>query len=181
MGKHIKTLLKEKEILPKDILDKVNSRKSKIPLNKKAEIILDKFHGKSYRQIGKEKNIAYKTAFKTVKDNEKIIQQLTTKQGEIGLEYEEKLIVRLLKLINKKIDRIENSENILDYTRLTELANTLKELFNKVQIQKGEPTSITKKYEHKDLKEIKEEVIETAKLLKDGKELELTKAVFKNK
>ena len=137
------------ESIIKKIPDK---RASNISKPKRAEIIMDLANGKTIRKTAKDNQIALKTAQSIKNESKPIIEAIQTKE----VIDKERILNKYLNLLERKADRISDDEAKLDYTRITELSGTTKDMYNMVQTDRGESTTEYNKVEPIELlKELK--------------------------
>jgi len=173
-----KKSLKNDTLLKEAILKDIKvPNKSAINKNKRADILLDISKSKSKCNISRDENIARNTVISIAKDNKELLSKIERKSIEIELEQEERIILSALRLLEKKLNNLNNNNKKLNDTRLTELSAMIKDIFNKVQIQRGQPTAISQQINN--IEEAKLKLLRTAKLI-EGDSIELLEAVFKD-
>jgi len=176
MRKHDIITTKAIEIIPKLHKDK---KQGTIPLTVKAEAIIQLAQGISPEKVAKALGIAKNTAIKLKKDNHDLILKIQTDLLKEKLQKDSIIINKYLNLLDKKADRLDDNEKMLDNTKATELAGVVKDIFNKQQLEQGKATSITE-YKGKSEQDLLYELKEATLLLEQGDKKALLTAVFKD-
>ena len=138
--------------------------------------ILRLAEGIKLSDIEKELNVSPNTIKKIRDDNGDLITEIGKKLSEHKIGIQEKIIFKGLNLLNQKLDELQKDDKTRAETKLTELSGMIKTLFDKSQIEKGEPTAISKTT-HEDIETKRLELIKTARLIEKGDIIELIESV----
>lgn len=165
-------MLKNEEITKK----MVKPVKSKIPDSVRAEAIIKLAENISQRQIAKDLKIDLVTVNTINQSNSVLIKQIQTKIANKRIDIQEKIIFKSLEIIQMKLDEMAKDDKLRTEAKLTELSSTIKTIFDKSQIEKGEPTAISRTT-HEDIETKRLELIKTARLIESGNITELIEGV----
>lgn len=151
-----------------EIIKKMNHPKqSKITPDTRAMIIVGIAEGKTQNKLADELGVSTKTIENEAKNNREMIGYISEKIASKKAKIEEKLIFKGLEVLNQKLDEMAKDEKTRAEVKLTELSGMIKTLFDKTQIEKGEPTSINKTT-HEDIQTKRLELMKTARLIEKG-------------
>jgi len=170
---------KVSKIIASDIIEKIpDNPKAQITRQKKADIVLDLASGVTWKEIEKTREVATCTVANINKVYKELINEIQNKLTTYGVDRKVSIMNKYLNLLDKKAERVNNSDEKLDYTKMNEISSVTKDLWTMTRTEQGEATSITE-YKGKDKETLLKELKEATLVLEQGDKKALLHTVFK--
>lgn len=171
---------KVSKVIASDIIEKIEDNpKAQITRQKKADIVLDLASGVTWIEIEKNREVATSTVDRINKEYKELINEIQNKLTTYGVDKKISIMNKYLNLLDKKAERVNSSEERLDYTKMTEISGVTKDLWTMARTEQGEATSITE-YKGKSKDDLLQELKEATLMLEQGDKKALLHAVFKD-